>query len=231
MNDNDATAPRSALGTPAPQRAPRWVAFATLGACALVPIVLGVLGYVQHGEMVLARQEAARAHEELRADMDRHAKLATAFRRVSGAEISTSCSGLNGEMECTFTNTSTDFVTVCVTGKVNNKQSPGVSLSSMVLCSGRLEPLATRRLSVPWQRGRAVDLCNSPGYGGTKQLDWDQCEFNYDDSPTAGGQTSASAVAKIAAPVASAPPAPPVAKPAAARASSAAPSSEWTEVR
>lgn len=227
MDDNDATAPRTALGTPAPRRAPRWVAFATLGACALIPVALGIIGYFQHEEAVLVRHEAAKAHEELRADMDRHAKMATAFRRASDTEISSSCAGLNNEMECTFTNTTQEFVTVCVTGKVTNKKSPGISLSSMMLCSGRLEPLATRRMAVPWLRGRAIDLCNSPGYGGSKQLDWDQCEFHFEDSPTASGQSPAAAVAAPAPVTAPAPAAP---SPAPAEAPAAQPS-DWTAVR
>ena len=171
-----ATAP--ATITPSPCGAPRraktsiWIVIAAVAA-GLTPIAIGASHAL--ASRALERSEAAMktSLDEVRTEV--RAQEVSSW--VHAKSTVYDCQASNTEISCTFTNVLDQPVTTCVEGRLVQKKASGVSLRSLVLCTGRIAPRSTKSLSAPWTGGFAKDMCNAKTQFGNEILDWDACTF------------------------------------------------------
>lgn len=163
-----------------------WVIGTFVASTVTALTAVGAVAYAANANAE-AKATAAKQHADLEAKVASQAaqlgdRLASARRR--GYDTTWDhCSATAFAYDCSFTNNSEEPITVCVQGTLVNKESPGVTLKTMPLCSGRVLPGATEHVSVAYKGGSPVDICNSPGYGGRKEIDFDKCDLKYDDLP------------------------------------------------
>jgi len=94
-------------------------------------------------------------------------------------QVHHNCHTDNTTVTCTFTNLSERAIHTCTAGRIYQKEAHGVKLESVVMCTGRLDPAATRVITAPWVGGFANSICyRETTFGRT--LDWDKCEFTTD---------------------------------------------------
>lgn len=116
-----------------------------------------------------AQEQRDKAETEQRAE-ERTRNEAT---RVPLDKTKYECNATNSETTCYVTNFETSPITTCMQGLLTQKDAAGVRLYSLPMCSGPVKQYETRTVSVPWDGGRAVDMCKSErGF-----LDFEKCSF------------------------------------------------------
>lgn len=101
------------------------------------------------------------------------------------------CNGSTNDAECWFTNRSAFEGRACARGRFVAKEG-GAAVESLPVCSGRLEPGATRVVRSPWVKGRPIDVCSrttrsaeleitghsvTGGRDAERELSWKACKF------------------------------------------------------
>lgn len=179
-----------------------WVIGTFAASTVTALTALGAVAYAANANAE-AKATAAKQHAELEAKVAAQATQLgdqlTAARRRAYDTTWDFCAATAFAYECSFTNNSEEPVTVCVQGTLVNKESPGVTLKTMPLCSGRVIPGGTQHVSVSYKGGRPVDICNSPGYGGRKEIDFDKCDLKYEDLPAPAHAAAVTTPARPAA--------------------------------
>jgi len=139
-------------------------------------ILVGVVVYLtwHHGREGHALQvEMAASLESVRRQVEANA----ASTWLDSKSVINNCYADNSNVTCTVTNVRRDPITTCLRGKLTQKKEGGVSMHSLVICTGRLEPRQTRTTAAPWMGGFARDLCYSTDRWGNDVLDWQACSF------------------------------------------------------
>jgi hypothetical protein len=146
----------------------------TMIGAMLTPAVVGAAtwGLLHNDAEIQAKQTAA--IEALR----RQVEQSQSAQWVDARSTAHNCYADNSNVSCTITNPGTEAITTCIVGKLKQKKASGVSLSSLVMCTGRLGPRETRNVSSPWTGGFARDICNSADRWGNEVLDWAACSFD-----------------------------------------------------
>lgn len=168
-----------------------WIKIAAVGALA-TPVVLLASMIVDWRRHIDSQAKAAADSANVRQDIQSvrdEVRVGHAATWVSTRDVVSNCYAFNDRFECTVTNVKDEPIAACWVGRLAQKQGGG-TMSSIPLCTGRVGPRQTRQVSVPWQRGNAKDICNSPGRFGP-ELDWDVCTFSgepLDPSPAASPQ-------------------------------------------
>jgi len=186
------------------RRASPWLIAAALGA-VLAPLATAGSTYASWRFAEDARIAASAATAGLQSDLQaltREVNATEAAVWVDPKNTRHDCRAFNDRFDCTVTNLEDEAVTTCLTGHLAQKDGGG-SMASNPLCVGRLRPRETRQVSVPWRRGNAIDICNSPGRFSGRELDWDKCDFTSKPlfaEPGAGATVPAAIKTPAAAP-------------------------------
>lgn len=155
-------------------------AYVLIGVGAVLAIELGVASYLlltalerQHVERRDA-QEQARQEDLKRAEEEKAAARTEQRGTVVALDaIAHDCLADNSVATCYLTNGSDKPLVACMQGIVMQKESAGIRLYSMPMCTGPIPPMTTKQVSAPWVQGRVVDLCHDVrGF-----LEWDKCDF------------------------------------------------------
>ncbi|MCA9619420.1 MAG: DUF4339 domain-containing protein [Myxococcales bacterium] len=156
-----------------------WLRIATLALVALLTGASGWIIYLLTESQKVARSDAA----ELRTLLEDQAATREKQRvEAAGILVNISatindCYANNSMAECHVTNTLSKPIIACMVGRIAQKDSNGVQLKSMPMCTGPVRPLETKAVSAPWSGGRPVDMCNNVrGF-----LDWDKCTFSVEN--------------------------------------------------
>lgn len=114
-------------------------------------------------------------------------KMQSTGRFVPFSDVPNHCLTDRTSASCTFTNVGKEPIFTCAAGSLQNKEVPELRVSSLVLCSGRLDPGTTRTVSSPWVGVFADDICSKETSSG-RSLDWSQCTFTVDGVDSSGGK-------------------------------------------
>lgn len=165
-----------------PKRGRRPAPWLTIGALAAVLTFLaaGALIFLQlrTRDALLARIDNTTRHVDGVLTEIREANALAPY--VSSSDVHNNCTSDRTMVTCTFTNLLEKPITTCAQGVVRQKESPGVQLKSLIMCTGKLYPLESRVVTGPWVGGFADDICyRENAYG--KILDWSKCKFDTGD--------------------------------------------------
>lgn len=162
-----ASGPRTRTSSKAPSSP--WIIVSAITGVLLVGGLGGAIWRLE-----LARAELRMKLFEVIAEL----KVANAQPQFVPAEqVQHSCSADRHGVNCTFTNTSrVGSVVTCAKGTLKSKAGSG-KLESVMLCTGKLDPMQTRAVQAPWGGGFADDLCYSENRWGHVNLDWTKCLF------------------------------------------------------
>lgn len=145
----------------------------TMVGALLTPIVVGA-SVLQQYYIAEEQVKQTAAIAELRHQIEQ----GQTARWVDADNIVHNCLANNSDVSCTITNQTEEAVETCVVGKLKQTEGGDSSLSSLVICTGRLAPHETKNLSSPWLHGFAKDICHSTDRFGDKVLDWSVCRFS-----------------------------------------------------
>jgi hypothetical protein len=146
----------------------------TMIGAMLTPIAIGVSAW-----LLLRSGDTAHAKQIAAIDALRHQfEQSRSSVWVDAGSTAHNCYADNASISCTVTNIREEAITTCLMGKLSQRKASGVSLSSLVMCTGQLGPRETRNVSSPWTGGFARDICNSLDHWGNSILDWQACNFN-----------------------------------------------------
>jgi len=98
---------------------------------------------------------------------------------VNLASVKHECHASNNDITCAVTNLSDRRVNICIQGLLTQKNAVGVRLYSLPMCTGSILPKTTASASVPWEQGKAGDICTPSKWEGIPN--WDECNFNIFD--------------------------------------------------
>lgn len=167
----------SAAARPGP-KVSSWVKIIAVGAVA-TPVVLTasmVVDWQRHVDLqAKAATDFAALGQNIQAVRD-EVRVGHAATWVGTKDVISTCHAFNDRFECSVTNVKDRPVAACWVGKLAQKEGGG-TMTSTPLCTGRVGPQESRQVSVPWLRGNAKDICNSPGRFG-QELDWSVCVFS-----------------------------------------------------
>ena len=104
---------------------------------------------------------------------------------TSDTHVHKNCYTDRTNVTCTFTNLGQTPVTTCTKGKLVQNADSGLTLETVVMCTGKLGPAETRVIVGPWVNGFADVICYKEGNYG-KVLDFSKCTFGTEavDLPT-----------------------------------------------
>lgn len=183
MNEFSSPAVVASESPPArPSLGARWVPLATFIACIACTGTLAGLGY---GALQSLKAELALARVEARQVAEENQRAAAAFKVLPVEKMPHACTSNALEIDCTFTNPLLDeAIGTCVFARVTNKTNRAQKIESLRICSGRLAPMTTHRITTAWSGDRPIDICTSrSGYGNHESLDLSQCTFEVVNAP------------------------------------------------
>jgi len=146
----------------------------TMIGALLTPVAIGGAGWILLRNDAIAQAKQTAAIDGLRHELEKSRSSVW----VDSSNTVHNCYADNSSITCTVTNVREDAITTCLVGKLSQKKASGVSLSSLIMCTGRVGPRETRNISSPWSGGFARDICNSADRGGISMLDWQACNFS-----------------------------------------------------